>query len=50
MDEETTNVCRKVTSRIYINRKICHYSHSAAGEYTREASPRNFFREVSLSS
>ena len=28
---------------IHISTKFCHYSHSTAGEYTREASRRNFF-------
>jgi len=33
---------------IHIRRKVCHYSHSTAGEYTRKASWRNFFSEVCL--
>jgi len=39
---------KKVTLHIYINRKICRYSHSVAGEYTRIRHEETFFREVSV--
>jgi len=38
----------KTSRHVILSRKVRHYSHSAAGEYTREASRRNFFIEVSL--
>jgi len=47
-DGKNTNVSKNVTYVIHIRRKLCHYSHFAAGEYTREASRRNFFSEVCL--
>jgi len=41
-DEKTQMKAKTSHQVIHISRKFCHYSHSAAGEYIREASRKNF--------